>query len=161
MTISWLWSSLGHLIDSEGIHPTSDKLQGILDAPGPKNVSELRSYLGMVNYYNKFIPNASARLKPLYDILHKDQRWSWNTAQQDSFDLSKKLLSSNRVLVHYDPCRPLYLECDASPYGLGVVLTQEMQSGELKPVAYASRMSASAEKNTLNWKRRVCQLFLA
>ena len=69
---------LGHLIDGEGIHPTSDKLQVILDAPSPKNVTELRSYLGMVNYYNKFIPNASARLKPLYDILHKDQRRSWN-----------------------------------------------------------------------------------
>ena len=136
---------LGHLIDGQGIHPSSTKVQGILEAPTPKNVSELRSYLGMINYYNKFIPNASTVFKPLYDLLHSGVKWSWNKAQEKAFSESKRILMSSRVLVHYNPDKQLYLECDASPYGLGIVLSQEMDDGEQHPIAYASRMLAPAE----------------
>ena len=80
---------LGHVIDHEGVHPDTQKLQGINDMSTPKNVSELSTYLGIVNYYNKFIPNSSTVLKPLYDLLHKDVKWNWASLRNM---LSKKVM---------------------------------------------------------------------
>ena len=68
---------LGYRIDSEGIHPTTDKLRAISEAPPPKNVSELRSCLGLINYYAKFIPNAATILSPFNNLLRKDAPWKW------------------------------------------------------------------------------------
>ena len=78
---------LGHCIDAEGIHPTDDKLKAITQAPIPKNVQELRSFL--INYYGKFIPYAATILAPLNDLLRKDADWKWSSK---SFDLAKKTL---------------------------------------------------------------------
>ena len=66
---------LGHLIDAEGLHATSEKLKAIVKAPTPKNVTELRSFLGLVNYYGKFLPNLSTFLHPLNNLLHHDCKW--------------------------------------------------------------------------------------
>ena len=63
---------LGHKIDADGIHMTDGKLQAILQAPTPRNVTELRSFLGLVNYYGKFIPNLATTLHPLNQLLHRD-----------------------------------------------------------------------------------------
>ena len=63
---------LGHLIDVEGLHATSEKLKAIIDAPTPKNITELRSFLGLLNYYGKFLPNLSTLLHPLNNLLHHD-----------------------------------------------------------------------------------------
>ena len=140
-------SYLGHVIDKDGIHPDPKKLQGIVDAPEPQNISELRSYLGMINYYNKFIKNASTLLKPLYDLLHLNTKWVWNKKQKEAFTQSKELLTSNKLLVHFNPKLKLILECDASAFGLGVVLSHEMENKECKPIAFASRTLADAEKS--------------
>ena len=137
---------LGHVIDGEGVHPTPSKLQSIEEAPAPTCVSELRSYLGMLNYYNKFIPNSSTVLKPLYDLLQHNVKWSWTEVQSNAFKLSKKLLQSSTLLVHYNPELKLLLECDASPTGLGVVLSHELENGEQKPIAFASRTLAPSER---------------
>ena len=67
---------LGHRIDCDGLHPTDEKVRAIRDAPTPKNVAELRSYLGLVNYYGKFLPQLSTVLASLYDLLKKETRWS-------------------------------------------------------------------------------------
>ena len=69
---------LGHRIDVEGLHPTKEKLKAIVEAPVPKNVQELRSFLGLINYYGKFIPNTSTILSPLNALLRNDAKWSWN-----------------------------------------------------------------------------------
>lgn len=137
---------LGHRIDSEGIHPTSEKLEAIARAPAPGNVSELRSYLGMLNYYHRFLQNLSHVLAPLHELLQNNVVWHWGEAQKHAFDESKKMLQSSKVLVHYDPKLPLIVSCDASPYGVGSVLSHVMPSGEEKPVAFASRSLTTAEK---------------
>ena len=67
---------LGHRIDSDGIHPTDEKLAAITQAPAPENLQELRSFLGLINYYGKFIPNAATLLAPLNELLRKDAKWS-------------------------------------------------------------------------------------
>ena len=66
---------LGHVIDREGLHPSTEKVKAIQQAPKPKDVSELRSFLGITNYYGRFLPNLSSKLAPLYDLLHKDRKW--------------------------------------------------------------------------------------
>ena len=72
---------LGHRLDAEGIHPTNEKLSTLQIAPEPKSVSELRSYLGMVKYYHKFLKNLSAVLAALHELLRKDTPWHWGSAQ--------------------------------------------------------------------------------
>ena len=66
---------LGHKVSKEEIQPLDDKVDAITNAPAPRNVSELKSYLGMINYYEKFLPNLSGMLAPLNDLLHKETRW--------------------------------------------------------------------------------------
>ena len=68
---------LGHHISAEGVHTTKDKTRAILDAPEPKNIQELKSFLGLLNYYAKFIPNLALLLHPLNKLLKKDQKWQW------------------------------------------------------------------------------------
>ena len=66
---------LGHRISAQGLQPLADKVKAILDAPAPRNVSQLKSFLGSLNYYSKFLPNLSSTLAPLYRLLHKNARW--------------------------------------------------------------------------------------
>ena len=68
---------LGHRIDSQGLHRTTDKVDAIRKAPTPQNCTELKAYLGLLNYYNKFIPNLATELAPLYQLLHKGTPWKW------------------------------------------------------------------------------------
>ena len=70
----------GHVIDAQGLHKTTEKIQAIVESPKPMNVSQLRSFLGMVNYYRKFLPNLSTKLAPLHALLQKDVKWSWTKA---------------------------------------------------------------------------------
>lgn len=79
--------------------------------------------------------------------MRKDEPWQWGKEQHDAFEQSKELLQSSDVLVHYNPDRQLILSCDASPYGIGAVLSHQMSDGSDKPIAYASRVLAPAEKN--------------
>ena len=137
---------LGHTISSEGLQPTREKVRAIKDAPTPTNVAQLRSFLGLVNYYGKFLPQLATTLAPLYSLLRQDSKWNWTDKQQKAFEAAKDQLSSGKLLVHYDPDRELVLACDASPYGIGAVLSQICPDGNEKPVAFASRSLAPAER---------------
>ena len=109
---------LGHKILAKGLKPTTGKVQVIVQAPQPTNVTQLKSFLGMLNYYGKFLPNLSTCLAPLYKLLQKQSHWKWGHEQKEVFRKAKDLLTSSSVLIHYDPTKPLVLACDASPYGL-------------------------------------------
>ena len=138
---------LGHIIDEEGIHPTDEKVTAIMDAPQPSNVSELKSYLGLLNYYNRFLENLSTLLHPLHELLRADHSWKWTAECEEAFCNSKTLLLTNKnLLVHYDTKKPLRLACDASAYGLGAVISHVMPNGEERPIAFASRTLSSSEK---------------
>lgn len=137
---------LGHVVDEEGFHPVEAKVRAIRDAPEPSNVSELKSFLGMINFYGKFLPNLSTALEPLHRLLRKDYTWRWGKDQSNAFQTAKDLLQSANVLVHYDPLKELVVSCDASPYGIGAVISHVMEDGVERPIAYASRTLAKAEK---------------
>ena len=140
-------SYLGHVISSDGLHTEESKVRAIVDAPEPQNVGELRSFLGMVNYYGKFLPDLATVLSPLYKLLQGSIGWSWGRKQRESFNRVKDLLRSGRVLTHFNDQLPLVLACDASPYGLGAVLSHRMPNGVEKPVGFASRTLSKAERN--------------
>lgn len=140
-------SYLGHVIDATGIHPMKEKTDAIQKAPVPKNVTELRSFLALLNYYGKFIPNLSTLIQPMTALLHKDVEWQWSEKCQSVFDTAKQSLQSDKVLVHYDPDLPLVLACDASPYGVGAVISHQMRDGSERPIAFASRMLTKTEQN--------------
>ena len=138
---------LGHRINREGIQPMDEKVQAISKTPRPTNTSELWAFLGLVNFYGKFMNNLSTVLAPLYKLLRKGVAWQWKLAQDKAFERAKELLRSPQLLVHYDPNKDLVLTCDASPYGLGAVLAHKMDDGPERPIEYASRTLSPAEKN--------------
>ena len=143
-------SYLGHVISAEGLHTAQVKFKAIVDAPDPKNLTELRSFLGLVNYYGKFLPNLATILSPLYKLLQQTSNWRWGPREKRAFRRVKKLLLSNRVLTHFSEELPLLLECAASPYGLGAVLSHEFPDGTERPVGFASRTLTQAERNYLH-----------
>ena len=138
---------LGYKIDKEGLHPTEEKIRAIIDAPAPTNVTELRSWLGLINYYGRFQRSLASILGPLHVLLRKSVTWEWSDACQKAFEACKAQLSSSKVLVHYDTAKPLKLDCDASSYGVGAVLSHMMEDGSERPIAYASRTLTSSERN--------------
>ncbi len=138
---------LGYTVDSEGLHPLPEKVRAINEAPCPRNVTELKSYLGLLSYYSRFLSNLSSVLAPLYRLLCNNTPWQWSAKQQTAFLRSKELLTSSQLLVHFNSELELTLACDASSYGLGAVLAHRMPDGTEKPIAFASRTLSSAEKN--------------
>ena len=100
----------------------------------------------MVNYYSKFIGNLSNTLSPLYKLLQKNVPWHWGEDENAAFKAAKDALSSDTLLIHYDPEKKLILTCDASPDGVGAVLSHQCENGD-RPIAFASRSLNPAEKN--------------
>ena len=138
---------LGHKISAEGIKTLSDKVEGIAKAPVPEDKKQLQSFVGMVTYYDKFLPNLSTVLEPLHKLLRKDVKFKWGKSQQSSFEKCKEMLQEAPVLTHFDPSKPLVLTVDASPYGLGAVLGNSDGSLRVQPIAYKSRKLTKAERN--------------
>ena len=136
---------LGHVIDDQGIHPDPDKVKAIKEALDPCNLQELRSFLGLINYYNRFLPRLSTTLTPLHELLQKGVRWHWGRKQQIAFKEAKRKLS-HQVLACYDPHVDIVVSCDASPYGVGAFLSHGWANGTERPVAFASRSLNNTEK---------------
>ncbi len=149
---------LGHCIDKEGLHPTNEKVAAIVNGPKPNNVTELRSFLGLLNYYGWFLKNLSSRLQPLHNLLKQKQPWSWTAVCDMAFEEAKQLLLGSTVLVHYDGNRPLKLACDASPYGVGAVISHIMDNGEEHPIAFASRTLTEIEKKYAQIEREALSI---
>lgn len=140
---------LGFIINKRGVRVNPEKLKPILDMPHPTNVSELKSFLGMVNFYGKFIKNLNTHINPLYDLLKKGRHWKWTTLHSKVFKTIKNLLCSTEVLTHFDMSSESIVTCDASSRGLGAVLAQRAPGGAdgERVVAYASRALTSAEQH--------------
>ena len=114
---------LGHVISSAGLRSSEAKAAAFIGAPAPMNETELKSFLALLNYYAKFLPNFATVLAPLYQLLRKDVKWKWKSEQEAAFEEVKKLLKSSQLLVHFNSELPLILVCDTSPYGVGTVLS--------------------------------------
>ena len=135
----------GHIITENGVKPDPGWVKALLELSPPNNISELRTVLGMFQYLAKFAYNMSAVMKPMTDLLRADVCWSWDHAQQSSFDETKQLLTTTPTLSYYETTKPTVVSADASSFGIGAVLMQTTD-GELKPIAFASRTLTSAEQ---------------
>ena len=136
---------LGHIISSEGLRVDPQKVQAVMEWPVPKNKQHVQSFLGLINYYRKFIKGCSLIGKPLSELA-KNVPFHWGDTQEKAFLLLKEALCSAPVLKTFDPKLPIFVTTDASQYAIGAVLEQE-DSKKRKPVAFASRTLNDAEQN--------------
>ena len=136
---------MGHVISADGVRPDPEKTRAVQDMEAPKNVSELRCFLGMVNQLGRFLPNLAEKDKVLRDLLSKKNHWYWGTEQRAAFDKLKTGLSSTPALTLYNPNSAIKISADASSFGLGAVLLQKSNAG-WSPVAYASRSMTPTEQ---------------
>ena len=149
---------LGHVIDQDGIRPLPSKVAAIDEAPAPTNIKELRSFLGLLNYYGKFIPNLSTIIHPLNELLQTDWRWRWSEECMEALKTAKKQLTSGQFLTHYDPSLPIHMAADASAYGVGAVISHTLPDGSERPIAFASRTLTSSERNYAQLEKEALSL---
>lgn len=138
---------LGYVISKDGLKACTKKVEAIINAPRPSNVLQVKQFLGMVNYYRNFLPQASSKLHPLHELLRAGAEFKWSDRHEHVFVAIKKELASDRVLGHFDPEAQLVLTVDASPHGLGAVLAQIDREGRERPLAFASRSLTPSERN--------------
>ena len=153
---------LGHIVSKEGVETDPEKIEALLQWPVPRNIEELRRFLGFTGFYRRFVKGYSQFAEPLHFLLRgrpskkkkgrkakSEQRappWIWGRDQQQAFDTLISILTSNQVLAYADYTNPFILHTDASGTGLGAVLLQA-QDGKERPIAYASRSLSASERN--------------
>ena len=154
---------LGHLISPEGISPLPNKLDCIQHMPAPKNMKEIKQFLGLTGYYRKFVPRFADISRPLTTLTKKDKKFEWTPACQKSFDLLKETLCGEPVLKYADTSKPYTLYTDASKLGWAGVLTQShttvidgKSTTTDHPVAFVSGLFRGSQ---LNWATLMKEAF--
>ncbi|GAB1865875.1 Reverse ribonuclease integrase [Camponotus japonicus] len=136
---------LGFLIQQEGLKVDPDKTAPIVEYPPPRNIKQLRRFIGMASWYRRFIPQCATLLEPLTRLLRKGFSWEWGDEQKAAFDSIKSCITSPPTLSCPNFELPFVLQTDASSVDLGAVLTQESEGVE-HVIAFASRALSEAEK---------------
>lgn len=152
---------LGSVINKHGLKPDPARIEAICTMPKPTNITELRSFLGVINFYNKFINGMHNLRAPLDDLLKKDTTWSWNKSCQQAFNQLKKSLSSELLLTHYNPNLEIIISSDASNKGIGACIQHKMTDNSIRPIAYASRTYQPAEKNYSQIEKEALSIIFA
>jgi hypothetical protein len=147
---------LGHIVSAEGINPDPDKVSVIKAWKEPTNVKELQSFLGLMNYYRKFIPNFAAISVPLTNLLKNDVVWKWNEKEKFAFEELKVKLIECATLKKPDFDKPFTITCDASDYSMGAVLSQEGY-----PIAFYSRKFNKTESNYSTYEKETLAILNA
>jgi hypothetical protein len=147
----------GHLLTPQGIMVDPRKVAAIRDWPDPTNVSQLRGFLGLVQYYDAFVDHFADHAFPLTELLKKDVAWVWGGPQIHAFSMLKDLVSSPPCLLMPDLEKPFVLHVDASGYALGAVLQQDQGHG-LQPVAFESRKLQPPERKLAPYDRELLAL---
>ena len=138
---------LGHIVTPDGIKPCASKIQAVEEFPIPKNLKQLRSFLGLANYYRRFIKDFAKIARPLNNLTKKSVKFEWNEDSQNAFDKIKRTLVSAPILVYPDFTREFHLFVDASSTGMGMALAQIDDNGRERVVAYNGRNFNKAELN--------------
>ena len=152
---------LGHRIDSNGICPNDGKVNAVKHFPVPSSIKSLQEYVGLINYYHRFVPNLAGILKPLYDSLSgKSKSFVWNEEQQKAFEASKRALASVTYLHHPVSGAKLVLTTDASSKAVGAVLEQVID-GVHQPLAFFSKKLRQNETKYSTFDRELLAVYLA
>ena len=137
---------LGYIVGDYGIKTDNDKIKKIKEFPIPRNIKQLRGFLGLTGYYRRFIKKYSVIAKPLTKLLQKDQEYNWEQKQQDAFDDLKNRLINSPILIYPDFSKPFRLYTDASGIALGAVLHQEAEDGIEHPIMFLSKTLTRTEQ---------------
>ena len=169
---------LGHQLSKDGILPNPKKVNKVKDWPIPKNAKEVHSFLGLVSYYRRFIPQFSKWASPLHDLIRPIAmtkkcarvklpplapnllKFIWTAEHKESFDKLKDALTSAPILAYPDYSKKFVLEIDASLKGLGTVLTQEDDEGNFCVISYASRTLKPYERSMRNYSSAKLELLV-
>ena len=155
---------LGHIISPEGISPLPEKVKALQDLQPPTSLRQLRHFLGLLNYYRRFIPHCADLLSPLSDLLRnrkkKNDQISLNDIQLKAFNEVKQKLATTSLLAHPVPDAQFSLVVDASGTAVGAVLQQQYQQ-QLQPLAYFSRQLKPAEQCYSTFGRELLAMYLA
>lgn len=152
----------GHVFGANGMSPDPKKVESILRMENPSNATEVRSLLGMINYCARFIPNYATLTEPLRALTHKDVSWEWTDTQETALKSLKQALASTPVMEYFDPAKTTELVVDASPVGLGAILTQKSNDSQnTHVVSYASRALSSVEQRYSQTEREALAIVWA
>lgn len=137
---------LGHNISKNKVSPAQDNLVTIQNLKTPSDKTGVRSILGSINFYSKYIPNSASQFEPLHHLLRKGVPFIWTKECENCFQSIKDYMCSSPILTIYDANKPVIIETDASYQGIGAALKQPDVEGFLHPVAYFSRKLSATEK---------------
>ena len=138
---------LGLVIREGEVQMDPVKVAAVRDWPTPRNLRDLRGFLGFANFYRRFIQNFAQIAQPLNDLTRKNIAFDWGTKQQEVFDTLHTAFTSAPILMLWDPDRPTHIEVDASGYATGGALLQKQDDGLWHPVAFRSASMQAAERN--------------
>ena len=143
---------LGFRVSDQGVSPIEDRVSAIKDAPAPESLEQLQSILGLLSFYGRFFQGKAHILEPLHRLLDDGAQWIWGPKHDLAFQMIKDRISSDQVLIHYSLDLPLTLTCDASPYGVGAVISHTLtdestRRREERPVHFASKTLSKTERN--------------
>src|SRR5260221_1061983 len=123
------------------------KVQGVTDWPQPAKVKDVQSFIGFVNFYWRFICDFSEIACPLHMLTQKSKDWSWGAAEQQAFDTLKSTITSAPMLAFPSKSGPFHLECDASNFATGAVLSQQQEDRLFHPIGFMSKSFSNTERN--------------
>ena len=135
-------------------------MKAIVNAPPPKDRSEVRSFLGLAQFCAKFIPNFAAITSPLWDLTG-DVEWKWTESEKNAFREVKSCLTRAPVMAYFTPGLPTRIVTDASPVGLSAILEQKQSDGEYRPVYYASRKLTDTKSRYSQFEREALRVYWA
>src|SRR5258708_16241723 len=127
MQVQMLRGGLGLVISKDHVAMDPIKVQGVTDWPQPVKVKDIQSFIGFMNFYQRFIHNSSEIACPLHVLTWKSKDWSWGAAEQQAFDALKSTITSTPMLAFPSKSGPFCLECDASNFATGAVLSQQQE----------------------------------
>ncbi|KAL7286694.1 hypothetical protein TKK_0019077 [Trichogramma kaykai] len=151
----------GFVFDAEGVHKDSSKFQAVIDMPPPANITELRSFIGMITYYNRFMKDIATVLDPLYELLRHDVQYTWTDKCQKAFVLVKKIFTQDNCLTLFNPKLPLVLATDVSPLGVGAVLSHILKDGSERPICFISQRLNKVRQKYSQIDREAFAIFFA
>ncbi|GBM47981.1 Transposon Tf2-6 polyprotein [Araneus ventricosus] len=138
---------LGYVIEEGTVRPSPSKTTAVQNFPQPKNVKQMQSFLGLTEYFRKFVPGYSKIAKPLSDMLRNGAEFEFGPMQRQAFDRLKELLCKSPVLHIFQQGKPTELHTDASSHGFGAVLLQRSDDGELHPIHHMSKKTSPQQEN--------------
>ncbi len=136
---------LGHVVSKEGIRPDPGKIEAVLHFPTPRNVTSVRSFLGLTGYYRKYVRGYSSLAGPLFELTRKDVAFVWDMGCEQAYQALMAALVDAPVLTQPDFKQTFWLDVDWSPKGVGAILSQKEGKFE-RVIAYASKSLTEAQR---------------